>query len=138
MLICCYFKVYLQICVIPLFVQNCHFSPKKIKHLVATLQKNNIECIWSKSHVIKDEYLLTAKHSYSHHPYCCYIYIPGTTCLHIPLAHPCSYYYLLSPSILFCTSYLFCTFYSIAHFTLYFSSSFFFTYIYIYARVVLL
>ncbi len=39
----------------------------------------------------------------------------------------CSYYYLLSSSILFCTSYLFCTFYSIAHFTLYFS---FFTYIY--------
>ncbi len=45
--------------------------------------------------------------------------------LHIPLAHPsCSYYYLLSPNILFL--HLFCTFYSIAHFTLYFS---FFTYI---------
>ncbi len=31
--------------------------------------------------------LLTVKkkHSYSHHPYCCYVYIPGTTCLHIPL-----------------------------------------------------
>ncbi len=57
------------------------------------------------------------------------------------LAHPCSYYYLLSPSILFstsylfCKSYLFCTFYSIAHFTLYFSSFFSFTYIYIYALV---
>ncbi len=39
---------------------------------------------------------------YSHHPYCCYVYIPGTTRLHIPLAHPsCSYYYFLSPSILF-------------------------------------
>ncbi len=25
------------------------------------------------------------------------MYIPGTTCLHIPLAHPCLYYYLLSP-----------------------------------------
>ncbi len=47
-----------------------------------------------------------------HHPYCCYVYIPGTTCLHIPLAHPCLYYYL-SPQytvlhILFC-----CTFYSL-------------------------
>ncbi len=46
--------------------------------------------------------LLTVKHSYSHHPYCCYVYIPGTTRLHIPLAHPsCSYYYLLIPNILF-------------------------------------
>ncbi len=26
-----------------------------------------------------------------HHPHCCYVYIPGTTCLHIPLAHPCLY-----------------------------------------------
>ncbi len=32
-----------------------------------------------------------------HHPHCCYVYIPGTTCLHIPLAHPCLYYNLLSP-----------------------------------------
>ncbi len=32
-----------------------------------------------------------------HHPHCCYVYIPGTTCLHIPPAHPCLYYYLLSP-----------------------------------------
>ncbi len=32
-----------------------------------------------------------------HPPYCCYVYIPGTTCLHIPLAHPCLYYYVLSP-----------------------------------------
>ncbi len=32
-----------------------------------------------------------------HHLHCCYVYIPGTTCLHIPLAHPGSYYYLLSP-----------------------------------------
>ncbi len=60
------------------------------------------------------------------------MYIPGTTRLHIPLAHPsCSYYYLLSPNILFCPSYLFCTFYSIAHFTLYF-------YLYICSCVVLL
>ncbi len=65
MLICCYFKVYLQICVIPLFVQNCHFSPKKIKHLVATLQKNNIECIWSKSHVTSLFILLFIKSQYT-------------------------------------------------------------------------
>ncbi len=72
--------------------------------------------------------LLTVKHPYSHHPYCCYVYIPGTTRLHIPLAHPsCSYYYLLSPNILFLHILLVCNFYSIAHFTLYFS---FFTYIY--------
>ncbi len=51
--------------------------------------------------------------------FCCYVYTPGTTHLHIPLAHPsCSYYYLLSPSILFLHILLFCTFYSIAHFTL--------------------
>ncbi len=57
-----------------------------------------------------------------YHPYCCYVYNP--------FAHPsCSYYYLLSPNILFLhiLFVLFCTFYSIAHFTLYFS---FFTYIY--------
>ncbi len=55
------------------------------------------------------------------------MYIPCTTRLHIPLAHPsCSYYYSLSPSILFfakckkifCKIVLFCTFYSIAHLTL--------------------
>ncbi len=34
------------------------------------------------------------QHPYSH---CCYVYIPRTTCLHIPLAHPCLYYYLSSP-----------------------------------------
>ncbi len=53
------------------------------------------------------------------HPYCCFVYIPCTTRVHIPLAHPsCSYYYLLSPSILFFAHlivlhFLFhCTFYS--------------------------
>ncbi len=72
--------------------------------------------------------LLTVKHSYSHHPYCCYVYLPGTTCLHIPLAHPCcSYYYLLSPNILFLHILfglhflLYCSFYSLFSF---------FTYIY--------
>ncbi len=63
--------------------------------------------------------IVTEKHPYSHHPYCCFVYIPSTTRLHIPLAHPsCSYYYLLSPSILFFAHlivlhFLFhCTFYS--------------------------
>ncbi len=31
--------------------------------------------------------LLTVKHPFSHHPYCCYVYIPCTTRLHIPLVH---------------------------------------------------
>ncbi len=31
--------------------------------------------------------LLTVIHPYSHHPYCCYVYIPGITRLHIPLVH---------------------------------------------------
>ncbi len=66
------------------------------------------------------------------------MYIPGTTCLHIPLAHPCLYCFLLTHSILYCTFYL------IAHFTPYFilfyfiiCSYFYFilTYIYIYSLV---
>ncbi len=63
------------------------------------------------------------------------MYIPGTTRLHIPLAHPsCSYYYLLSPNILFLhilfvLHFLFyCTFYSL----------FLFFFTYIYALVLLL
>ncbi len=72
----------------------------------------------TQSHKHLQDSLLTVKHPYSHHPYCCFVYIPGTTHLHIPLAHPsCSYYYLLSPSILFLHILLCCTFYSIAHFT---------------------
>jgi len=39
------------------------------------------------------------------------MYIPGTTCLHIPLAHPCLYEYLLIHSILYCTFYYFILFY---------------------------
>ncbi len=49
-----------------------------------------------------------------HHPYCCYVYIPCTTCLHIPRAHSCLYYYLLNPQ------YTVCTLYFIAHFILLF------------------
>ncbi len=57
------------------------------------------------------------------------MYIPGTTCLHILLAHPCLYYYLLSPQ--------YTAFYFIAHFTPYFFLFlfYFFTYIYIYSLV---
>ncbi len=60
------------------------------------------------------------------------MYIPGTTCLHIPLAHPCLYWYLLIHSILYCTFYL------IAHFTPYFNLFYylflflFYSYLYLY------
>ncbi len=48
-----------------------------------------------------------------HHPHCCYVYIPGTTCLHILLAHPCLYYYLLSPQYTVLHILFYCTFYSL-------------------------
>ncbi len=54
-----------------------------------------------------------------HHPHCCYVYIPGTTCSHIRLAHPCLYYYLLSPQytvlhiLFYCTFYFFYLYYCI-------------------------
>ncbi len=63
------------------------------------------------------------------------VYIPGTTmfahcscCLHIPLAHPCLYYYLLSPQYTVLHILFHCTFYPL------FLSYFYFilTYIYIY------
>ncbi len=44
-----------------------------------------------------------------HHPYCYYVYIP----LHIPLAHPCLYYYLLSPQYTVLHILFYCTFYSL-------------------------
>ncbi len=68
-----------------------------------------------------------------HHPYCCYMYIPGTTRLHIPLAHPCSYYYLLSLSILFLHILFVLHFFILLQIVLF--TSLFFTYIYIYALV---
>ncbi len=52
-----------------------------------------------------------------HHPYFCYVYIPGTTYLHIPLAHPCLNYYLLQYTVLhilfYCTTWssLWCFFF---------------------------
>ncbi len=66
------------------------------------------------------------------------VYIPGTTmfahsscCLHIPLAHPCLYYYLLSPQYTVLHILFHCTFYPL------FFSYFYFilTYIYIYSLV---
>ncbi len=50
------------------------------------------------------------QHPYSH---CCYVYIPRTTCLHILLAHPCLYYYLLSPQYTVLHILFYCTFYSL-------------------------
>ncbi len=49
-----------------------------------------------------------------HHQYCCYriyiyIHIPCTTCLHIPLAHTCLYYYLLSPQYTILHILFYCT-----------------------------
>ncbi len=38
----------------------------------------------TQSHKHLQDSLLTVKHPYSHHPYCCFVYIPGTT----PFAHP--------------------------------------------------
>ncbi len=83
----------------------------------------------------KPSFINLYKTHYYHHPYYCFVYIPGTNRLHIPLARPsCSYYYLLSPSILFLhilfvLHFLFyCTFYSL----------FLFFYLYICSCVVLL
>ncbi len=70
------------------------------------------------------------------------MHIPSPTRLHIPLAHPCSYYYLLgSPSILFLhilfVLHILVTlhFFILLHILLFISLFFFFTYIYIYALV---
>ncbi len=46
-----------------------------------------------------------------HHPHCCYVYIHGKTCSHIRLAHPCLYYYLLSPQYTVLHILFYCTFY---------------------------
>ncbi len=60
-----------------------------------------------------------------HHPHCCYVYIPATTCLHIPLAHPCLYYYLLSPQ--------YTVLHILFHYTLHSFFLLIWTYIYIYS-----
>ncbi len=59
-----------------------------------------------------------------HHPHCCYVYIPATTCLHIPLAHPCLYY-LLSPQ--------YTVLHILFHYTLHSFFLLIWTYIYIYS-----
>ncbi len=41
-----------------------------------------------------------------------HVYIAGTTCLNIPLAHPSLYYYLLSPQYTVLHILFYCTFYS--------------------------
>ncbi len=68
-----------------------------------------------------------------HHPHCCYVYIPGTTCLHIPLAHPCLYYYLLSPQYTVLHILFYCTFYSL----FFLINLIFYLYWYIFSCVVL-
>ncbi len=60
------------------------------------------------------------------------MYIPGTTCLHIPLAHSCLYYYLLSPQYTVLHILFYCTF---LLFIVY-SYLIFYLYLYIYSRVV--
>ncbi len=57
------------------------------------------------------------------------MYILGTTCLHIPLVHPCLYYYLLSPQYTVLHILFYCTFYSLF--------DFFNLYLYIFSCVVL-
>ncbi len=67
------------------------------------------------------------------------VYIPGTTmfahsscCLHIPLAHPCLYYYLLSPQYTVLHILFHCTFYPLFFFLFLFYS---YLYLYIYYLV---
>ncbi len=80
------------------FFPQGHQSPKLKLGLITFTRLNLINC---KTFIIL------------HHPYCCYVYIPGTTCLHIPLAHPCSYYYLLSPQYSVLHILFHCSFYSL-------------------------
>ncbi len=91
-----------------------HQAPK---HKLSLITFTGLNLIISKTFIIP------------HHPHCCYVYIPGTTCLHIPLAHTCLYYYLLSPQYTVLHILLFICFYFI-YFLL-----FIFTYIYIYSLV---
>ncbi len=53
----------------------------------------------------------------------------GTTCLHIPLAHSCLYYYLLSPQYTGLHILFYCTF------LLFIVSSYFIFYLYLYIRI---
>ncbi len=67
------------------------------------------------------------------------VYIPGTTmfahsscCLHIPLAHPCLYYYLLSPQYTVLHILFHCTFYPLFFFLFLF---YYYLYLYIFSCV---
>ncbi len=79
--------------------------------------------------------LLTVNIHYSHHPYCCYMFIPGN------LQPVCTSLFILlfikSQYTIFAHLICFALFYSIAHVTLYFSFFFYF-YLYICSCVVLL
>ncbi len=61
------------------------------------------------------------------------MYIPCTTCLHIPLAHSCLYYNLLSPQYTILHMLFDCTSYSSLFLRIIFVL--FFTYIYVYSHV---
>ncbi len=61
------------------------------------------------------------------------MYIPGTTCLHIPLAHSCLYYYLLSPQYTVLHILFYCTFYSLFFLIIFIL----YLYLYIFSSVVL-
>ncbi len=60
------------------------------------------------------------------------MYIPGTTCLHILLAHPCSYYYLLSSQYTVLHIVFYCTVHSLFYLLI-----LFYLYLYILYCVVL-
>ncbi len=66
-----------------------------------------------------------------HHPHSCYVYIPGTTCLHILLAHPCLYYYLLSLQYTVLHILFYCTFYSSFFYSYFLFFTLFFSYLYL-------
>ncbi len=67
-----------------------------------------------------------------HHPYCCYIYIPCTTCLHIPLILFLLYYYLLSPQYTILHILLFFIFLILIFINLFYL---YYVYIYVYSLV---
>ncbi len=94
-----------------------HQAPK---HKLSLITFTRLNLIISKTFIIP------------HHPHCCYVYIPGTTCLHIPLAHTCLYYYLLSPQYTVLHILFYCTCYSLFFFLL-----IFYLYLYIFSCVVL-
>ncbi len=75
-----------------------HQAPKLKLCLITSIWLNSINSKWF---------------TILHNPYCCFVYIPGTTCLHIPLAHLCLYYYLLSPQYTALHILFYCTFYSL-------------------------